>query len=385
MTGIELTEDGCVLVEIRRGLVLPRLSAVVVIEPPFWPPSGLGAIRRRKRFSPHARIVGWNPDGATLDTLVEAGFTIESIISPERALAILAAERERTSPAATVWVALSRRGAALAFVRRGEVLYSRRIDWQYKAVTRPNQQQLQRYLFVAHLAPEIQRGVHILGRQLGVQVDGVVMCGALPDLGSLVVPLAQELALKVETLDSLEDFDITPAARADRAEDYASALWLATAVAALPPVDTPPRIRWFGRAAATFAVVVGIGLASTFLWPRTETPTPKTVPPSTPAAAATSGDPAAPSQIVPLIPQSAQPSVAAGDDEGEGDAMPTVTSILIVPDRRLAILNGRVVTEGDRVGRRKVSRIERDSVTLTEPSGARIRVAISPWKREQEL
>jgi hypothetical protein len=86
---------------------------------------------------------------------------------------------------------------------------------------------------------------------------------------------------------------------------------------------------------------------------------------------------------VPLIPQSAQPSVAAGDDAAAGgDAVPTVTSILIVPDRRLAILNGRVVTEGDRVGRRKVSRIERDSVTLTEPSGARIRVGISPWKHE---
>jgi hypothetical protein len=383
MTGIELTEDGCVLVEIRRGLVMPRLSAVVVIEPPFWPPAGLAAIRRRKRFSPHARMVAWNPDGATLDTLVEAGFTIETIISPERALAILAAERERTSPAATVWVALSRRGAAVAFVRRGEVLYSRRIDWQYKAVTRPNQQQLQRYLFVAHLAPEIQRGVHILGRQLGVQVDGVVMCGALPDLGSLVVPLAQELALKVETLDSLEDFDLTPAARADRAEDYAPAVWLATAVTALPPVTTPPRIRWFGRAAATFAVVVGIGLAGASLWPRAETPTPTTAPASTPAPAATSGDPGAPSRIVPLIPQSAQPSVAAGDDAAAGgDAVPTVTSILIVPDRRLAILNGRVVTEGDRVGRRKVSRIERDSVTLTEPSGARIRVGISPWKHE---
>jgi hypothetical protein len=87
MTGIELSEDGCVLVEVRRGMILPQLSAVVVIDPPFWPPSSLGSLRRRKRFSPQARVVAWSPEEATLKALTDAGFTIEAIISPERALA----------------------------------------------------------------------------------------------------------------------------------------------------------------------------------------------------------------------------------------------------------------------------------------------------------
>jgi hypothetical protein len=264
MTGIELSEDGCVLVEVRRGLILPRLSAVVVIEPPFWPPSSLAAIRRRKRFSPQARVVAWSPDEATLTALTEAGFTIETIISPERALAILAADREQGPSDATAWAVLSRRGAALAIVRRGEVIYSRRVEWRYKIVTRPSQQLLQRYLFVSHLAPEIQEGIKVVGGQLGVNVDGVVICGDLPDLRLLVKPLNEELKLKVETLDSLDDLDVTPSAMADRAVDYAPALRLATAVTSLPPVDTPRRGRWFGRAAATFAFVLSVALSGAF-------------------------------------------------------------------------------------------------------------------------
>ena len=258
MTGIELTEDGCVLVEVRQGLILPRLSAVVVIEPPFWPPTSLDAIRRRKRFSPHARVVAWNPDESMFNALTQAGFIVETTISPERALAILSGEREHGPSDATAYAALSRLGAVFAIVRRGEVLYSRRVEWRYKRVTRAKAQLLQRYVFVSHLAPEIQEGMRVVGRQLGAKIDGVVVCGDLPDLRPLARALAEEIGLKVETLDSLDDLDVTASAMADRAPDYAPALRLAAAVTSLPPVDTPRRGRWFGRAAATFAFVVGI-------------------------------------------------------------------------------------------------------------------------------
>jgi hypothetical protein len=46
--------------------------------------------------------------------------------------------------------------------------------------------------------------------------------------------------------------------------DYAPALRLATAVTFLPPVDTPRRGRWFGRAAATFALLLGVALTARF-------------------------------------------------------------------------------------------------------------------------
>jgi hypothetical protein len=58
------------------------------------------------------------------------------------------------------------------------------------------------------------------------------------------------------------------------------------------------------------------------------------------------------------------------------DRLPTVTSILVAPDRRLAIVDGAIVREGDAVGRRVVVRIEPEAVVLREPSGREVRVRI---------
>jgi hypothetical protein len=56
--------------------------------------------------------------------------------------------------------------------------------------------------------------------------------------------------------------------------------------------------------------------------------------------------------------------------------LPVVNSILVAPDRRLAVLDGEIVREGDAVGRRVVARIERTGVVLREPSGHEVRVPI---------
>jgi hypothetical protein len=47
---------------------------------------------------------------------------------------------------------------------------------------------------------------------------------------------------------------------------------------------------------------------------------------------------------------------------------------VIDQDRRLATLDGGIVTTGDRIGLRTVVRIERDAVILREPSGVDVRV-----------
>jgi hypothetical protein len=56
--------------------------------------------------------------------------------------------------------------------------------------------------------------------------------------------------------------------------------------------------------------------------------------------------------------------------------LPVVNSILVAPDRRLAVLDGEIVREGDAVGRRVVARIESHAVVLREPSGHEVRVMI---------
>jgi hypothetical protein len=61
--------------------------------------------------------------------------------------------------------------------------------------------------------------------------------------------------------------------------------------------------------------------------------------------------------------------------------LPAIESILIDQQRRLAIVEGTIVSVGDSVGRRIVMQIEPDGVLFREPSGLVVRVALRP-KRE---
>ena len=59
------------------------------------------------------------------------------------------------------------------------------------------------------------------------------------------------------------------------------------------------------------------------------------------------------------------------------DPLPRVTAILVSNDRRFATIgDGRVVGIGDTIGRRTVVGIDERMVTLSEPSGARIRIGL---------
>jgi hypothetical protein len=376
MTGIELAADSCVLVEVRRGRHPARLEAVHVVNPSEWPPQTLAKVRRRKRLSRHAHVVAWTPTDAALRALEDAGFVVDTLVAPEQALAMLAAERPRSpSGAATAWIALARHGAAIIVANGPVVLYSRRIEWRYRTVTRLNDQLLQRYTLVAHLAPELQQAMTVVRAGHGVAVDSIVTCGDLPDLRSLTMPLIEELDMEVETLDTLEGLDVTPAAVSQRAVDFAPALRLAAAVTALPGTKNPPRTRWWGSAAAVAVLLAAFGwLAVSGLRGRGE---PATVPPQSvgPVPAPTAG--ASEPPIVPLIPRAATsvPRSAASPP------LPVVGSILIGAQRRLAIVDGTIVAEGDSVGGRRVIRIERDAVVLREAAGGEVRVTVRRLKQ----
>lgn len=56
--------------------------------------------------------------------------------------------------------------------------------------------------------------------------------------------------------------------------------------------------------------------------------------------------------------------------------LPVVNSILFAPDRRLAVVDGAIVREGEAVGPRVLIRIEPDAVLLREPSGHEVRVPL---------
>ena len=287
ITGIEFGPSSCVLVRARRRDDAIELSAGHVIEPHRWPRQAAAAtellkgIRREHKFPRVARVVAWGlaegagpRDPATraaLAPLIAAGFRIESVFSPAHALALLAATRPRGN-AAVVWMAINRHSAAIAIVRGGELLYSRAFGWNWEGAAIGSQAQLlQRYSIVAHLAPEVRRGMDLVRSKFGVPVEAAVTCGDLPDLRSLTMPLIEELDVEVETLDSAEGLMIPPLARRDHLPDSLAAVRLACAAAAGPVTKgISVNVAGLARAAAVVAAVGSLAWIGYVWWARPE-------------------------------------------------------------------------------------------------------------------
>jgi hypothetical protein len=275
-TGIEFAPDSCVLVAARRRGPATEVSALHALEGAAWPShevavtSTLKAARRANRLPRNAAVIVWGlPDDASsqepstraaVRPVVAAGFNVRHVLTPPQALAALAATRPDIDPeAAVAWMALNTYGVALAIVRRGELLFSRTFDWPYRGgVETSKGQLLQRYALVAHLAPELQRGIASVRAGWGATVERAVTCGNLPELRSLTMPLIEELDLEVETLDSIEGLRPVGRAKVDRFAESAPAVRLAAAAAVAPPPRVSRALSPFVRAAAVVALSAGL-------------------------------------------------------------------------------------------------------------------------------
>ena len=85
---------------------------------------------------------------------------------PPQALAILASTRVKSADqnSGVVWLALNMHGAAIAIVRGAELVFGRTFQWAYNPfVLETKAQLLQRYSLIAHLAPEVRRGIAACG------------------------------------------------------------------------------------------------------------------------------------------------------------------------------------------------------------------------------
>ncbi len=193
-----------------------------------------------------------------LAPLVEAGFAIHAVTTPALALAALARGRPDSRPfSATAYLALCRRGGALAIMRDSTLLFARDFFWSCQEEPASTRRRLlERYVFVTKLGPELQQAFETVRRNYGIPVDQILTCGDMPDLRSLAMPLIEELDVEVETLDSLAGID--GAALPEPAEGFheqVAALRLACALAVAAPVnlrprrlrDVVPRPGWFGR------------------------------------------------------------------------------------------------------------------------------------------
>jgi hypothetical protein len=63
------------------------------------------------------------------------------------------------------------------------------------------------------------------------------------------------------------------------------------------------------------------------------------------------------------------------------DPLPSVSTILVSENRQLAMVDGQIVSVGDRVGRRTVAEIEPHAVRFREPSGFEVRVGLGGRER----
>jgi hypothetical protein len=439
LTAIELGPDTCVLVRgSLRGAAL-RVAGVEILDPAAFPGSDaftatLKQLRRKMKFARRARVVLWGlPDGATphdpavrslLAPLESAGFRVQRVVSPCNALAALARIRTPRPDGAMGWLAVDRAGVAIVVARPGELLYSHTFGWDSSiGATGSQARMLQRYSLVASLAPELRRAIAAASDK-GGRVDTIITCGNLPDLRSLTMPLIEELDLEVETLDSLDGLTVNPEVRG-RLTDLAPAIRIACAGAATRPTrplmaSTEGRNRSrMLRAAALLVTVGGIG----WWWYSQRThrdskigvmagqkaPTasaPSRLRPSPPSPSVPKVDPPAGSQtiLVSGVAPGVRPQTPAvsprvgsdptppGSDPGVrpftpsgvrpqsasllNDPLPQISTILASPERRFAMIDGRVVSVGDRLGQRLVTAIEPRTVVFREPSGVHISVGL---------
>jgi hypothetical protein len=407
LTAIELGPDTCILVRgSLRGAAL-RVAGVEILDPAAFPGSDaliatLKQVRRKMKFPRRARVVVWGlPDGAAphdpavrslLAPLESAGFRVQRVVSPCNALAALARIRTPRPDGAMGWLAVDRAGVAIVVARPGELLYSHTFGWDSSiGATGSQARMLQRYSLVASLAPELRRAI-AAARDKGGRVDTIITCGNLPDLRSLTMPLIEELDLEVETLDSLDGLTVNPEVR-DRLTDLAPAIRIACAGAATRPTrpliaSTEGRNTSGTRRAAALLVGVG-GIGWWWYSQRTQreaktpevagqkpstSPAPSSPRPSLPSPSVSRVDPPAASQPSPATKLA--PGVRPQSAPLLNDPLPQISTILASPERRFAMIDGRVVTVGDRVGQRLVTAIEPRTVVFREPSGVHISVGL---------
>jgi Tfp pilus assembly PilM family ATPase len=183
---------------------------------------------------------------ARLRPLVDAGFVVETAVTPAMAHAALVRQRRASMPEAiTVVLSINGRATALTVLRGGLVLFARELPWGHE--TEQAEQTGAGHAapsFAARIASEVRRSLIYLKQSHKVDVTHVLVCGDVPEVRVLTGPLIDELGVEVETLDLPEDLDVSrlqgsPERFCSRLGAWRTAL--ALAIDPAPPVNLVPR------------------------------------------------------------------------------------------------------------------------------------------------
>jgi Tfp pilus assembly PilM family ATPase len=190
---------------------------------------------------------------ARIQPFIQAGLGVASVVTPAVAHAALVRQRwGQFSDAGTAVLSVNARVTAMTVVRGGVVLFTRELPWGHQGDRGAS---FDAAAFASQLAAELRRSLVFLKQQSKVDVGHVLVCGDLPDLRALTGPLMHELNVEVETLDSLDGFDVGHLPEpADEFRSRIGALrtaW-AMAVQATPAMSLVPRDPSASKLAASF-------------------------------------------------------------------------------------------------------------------------------------
>jgi hypothetical protein len=356
-----------------------------------------------------------------LRPVIAAHITVDRLLTPAAALLSLSRGRGRTSgePGLESYIALEETAGCIALIRDGVLVGAHDLPWGFIEQRGDVRSPRSREDVAVRLAEDLL--VFLEESRIERQeLRHVSVCGAAPDLRSMAILLMERLDVEVEPLDSLFGIDERHLP-GDSAEfrERVSALRLAWAAAAdpHPPIDLHRMHRRRGRGGRASNIVVAAGAAAGLLLGfQIESLLPPVARPaanvsamparevrpvqegrSTPAPVHTTGSSevvprpvfrfarepvpvpsASPTQSVETAvpagaPTPAQPPNAVTPPENELETpIPfeaALDSILFGPDRRVAMVDGRIVEAGDVVRGATVVEITTTAVMLRDSRG----------------
>lgn len=323
---------------------------------------------------------------SALRPLTAAGVRPHSVVTPALALAALSRARQSMTPphAAEAYVALEESATCLALVRDGALFAAREIPWGFEDPWLPSGEPARREAIAARLREEL---LSFLAVTCAGPIAQVCLCGAPPDLRTTAMALMERLDLEVEPLDSL--FAIEPRGSAfvhmpgsrgapDEFRERSAELRLSWAAAAEWPAPLNliggsgprPARPWLPRMAAAAAAAGALGV----MWwamARTQAAGPQSsAPPPVMPLTSLSETMPAPGSL--RSPASAPVGPAPKPVSKRETALPfdaTLNTILYAPERKVAIVDGRIVQVGDAIRGAYIVEIAPTAVLLRDRQG----------------
>ena len=352
---------------------------------------------------------------AALRTVTSAGIKVRSLVTPAVALMSLARMRRPVSTPGAIdaYVAFEETGTAIALIRDGGLMAARELDWGYHSVRGVRTRE--------DAATQLADAISAFLGDCGVRpndVAQVCICGGLPELRNMTLALMERLDVEVEPLDSLfgVDADHLPEPSDDFRERIVD-LRLAWAVAAdwNASIDflRERRRRTAKTVLTRAAVVAGVATGVTVAWrvqqsrmfqpstppvPQTKTaaaaPRPAVSPPPpiaevpSPALAVrpTLQRPSStPALVLTPIPTPTAPAAARFEPTPVVETpLPfdgSLGTILYGADRKLAIVDERIVQVGDEIRGARVVDIRPDAVLFRDVQGRLRKLTLQDSRR----